>query len=99
MKQVPPEVLTDALPDADGPASEQPVPPDKSPRHPPNKPSRRRLRIKAVEERTGYSRQSIWRWYTEGDFPKPHYLGTERCWFEDEIAAWEAANTKEADNG
>lgn len=54
-----------------------------------NRPKRRRLKIAAVEERTGYSRQSIWRWYTQGDFPKPHYLGTERVWFEDELEAWE----------
>lgn len=55
-----------------------------------NHPFRRRLKIKAVEERTGYHRQTIWRWYTAGEFPPPHYLGSERCWFEDEIEAWES---------
>ena len=54
-----------------------------------NKPKRRRLGITALEERLGYSRQSIWRFYTKGDFPIPHYLGQKRCWFEDEVEAWE----------
>jgi predicted DNA-binding transcriptional regulator AlpA len=53
------------------------------------KPSRRRLDINAVEERTGYHRQSIWRFYTTGTFPKPHYLGAERRWYEDELELWE----------
>jgi predicted DNA-binding transcriptional regulator AlpA len=53
-----------------------------------NKPKRRRLGITALEELLGYSRQSFWRWYTKGDFPKPHYLGQKRCWFEDEVEAW-----------
>lgn len=54
-----------------------------------NRPSRRRLKIGGVEERTGVHRQTIWRWYRAGAFPRPHYLGSERVWFEDEIEAWE----------
>ena len=51
-------------------------------------PKCRRLGITALEELLGYSRQSIWRWYTKGNFPKPHYLGQKRCWFENEVEAW-----------
>jgi predicted DNA-binding transcriptional regulator AlpA len=53
------------------------------------KPNRIRLDIKAVETRLGCHRQTIWRWYTTRDFPKPHYLGQNRLWWEDEIEAWE----------
>ena len=53
------------------------------------RPTRRRLKIAGVEERTGVHRQTIWRWYTAGIFPAPHYLGVERLWFEDEIIDWE----------
>jgi predicted DNA-binding transcriptional regulator AlpA len=55
-----------------------------------NRPTRRRLKIAGVEERTGVHRQTIWRWYKVGLFPTPHYLGSERMWFEDEIETWEA---------
>jgi predicted DNA-binding transcriptional regulator AlpA len=66
-------------------------PTQKSSCHGVNRPTRRRLKISGVEERTGVHRQTIWRWYTdpENDFPRPHYLGSERQWFEDEIERWE----------
>ena len=57
--------------------------------HSTTRPTRRRLKIAAVEERTGYHRQTIWRWNKNGTFPQPHYLGSERLWFEDEIEDWE----------
>ena len=50
---------------------------------------RRRLNITALEKRLGCSRQTIWRRYTTGDFPKPHYLGAHRLWFAHEIEQWE----------
>ena len=50
---------------------------------------RRRLKIAELEQRLGVHRQTIWRWYTFGDFPKPHYLGQAREWFDDEISEWE----------
>ena len=50
-----------------------------------NRPTRRRLKIAGIEERTGVHRQTIWRWYKGELFPVPHYLGSERMWFEDEI--------------
>ena len=57
--------------------------------HDVNRPTRRRLKIGGIEERTGVHRQTIWRWYKAGLFPPPHYLGSERQWFEDEIISWE----------
>jgi len=53
------------------------------------KPNRRRHNISELEKRLGCSRQTIWRWYTTGNFPKPHYLGQCRVWWEHEIEQWE----------
>ena len=52
-------------------------------------PTRRRLNIRGVEARTGFHRQTIRRRYTNDDFPKPHYLGANRVWWEDEVEHWE----------
>ena len=51
--------------------------------------NRRRLNIRMLEERLRCHRQTIWRWYKKGRFPKPHYLGQNRLWFEAEVEAWE----------
>jgi predicted DNA-binding transcriptional regulator AlpA len=53
------------------------------------KPTRNRLDINALEDRLGCHRQTIWRWYTGRDFPRPHYLGAKRLWWEDEVELWE----------
>lgn len=50
---------------------------------------RYRLGISALEERLGVSRRTISRWTRSGHLPPPHYLGTHRLWFSDEIEAWE----------
>ena len=52
-------------------------------------PTRNRLDINALEARLACHRQTIWRWYTTRDFPRPHYLGQKRLWWEDEVEAWE----------
>jgi predicted DNA-binding transcriptional regulator AlpA len=49
----------------------------------------RRFKIAELEARLGVSRQTVWRWYSNGDFPKPHYLGAHRLWFAHEIEQWE----------
>jgi len=49
----------------------------------------RRFKIAELEVRLGCSRQTIWRWYTAGRLPAPHYLGQHRLWFEHEIEQWE----------
>jgi predicted DNA-binding transcriptional regulator AlpA len=62
------------------------------------KPIRRRIKSKTVEEITGFSRWSHNRWAAEGRFPKPHKLSTseENVWFEDEILEWLEQNTVDA---
>lgn len=52
-------------------------------------PSRKILRLPAVQEKTGLGRDSIYRGAREGWFPR-HIKLTERCsgWFEDEIDRW-----------
>jgi predicted DNA-binding transcriptional regulator AlpA len=51
--------------------------------------NKKRLNIQMLEERLCFHRQTIWRKYKEGKFPKPHYLGQNRLWFEAEIELWE----------
>lgn len=53
-----------------------------------------RINIRQLAERLAVSKQSIWRWYTVGDFPHPHYLGQNRVWFLDEIESWESEHTR-----
>jgi len=49
----------------------------------------RRLTVAQLEQRLACTKQTIWRWYTKSDFPKPHYLGQNRVWFEADVEAWE----------
>lgn len=49
-----------------------------------------RIGIAELEHRLGRDRATIWRWYRTGRFPPPHYIGERRCWFEADIARWEA---------
>ncbi len=48
-----------------------------------------RLGIAEIEARLGRDKATIWRWYTAGKFPAPHYIGERRAWFLHEIEAWE----------
>ena len=50
----------------------------------------RRLGIAEVERRLGVDRTTVWRWCKAGMLPKPHYLGTRRAWFEEDIVRFEA---------
>ncbi len=34
------------------------------------------------------SRQSIKRWYKDGKFPEPHFIGQRRYWLRTEIEEW-----------
>lgn len=49
------------------------------------------LSDRQVAERYSVTRNTIWTWSREGDFPTPHKL-SERCsrWRLDEIEAWES---------
>jgi predicted DNA-binding transcriptional regulator AlpA len=49
----------------------------------------RRLTVAQLEQRLACTKQTIWRWYTKGSFPKPHYLGQNRVWFESDVESWE----------
>ena len=51
-----------------------------------------RIRLDMTDLRQRYSKaaNTIWRWYTEGDFPRPHYLQGKRYWWLDEVETWEA---------
>ncbi|WP_369158830.1 hypothetical protein [Candidatus Thiodiazotropha sp. LNASS1] len=46
---------------------------------------RTRSGIRKVGRRYDRHPQTIWRWYTKGIFPKPHYVNGYRQWFDDEL--------------
>lgn len=49
-----------------------------------------RLGIAAVEARVGVERSTLWRWYRDGKFPRPEYLGgVHRVWTVEAIEKWE----------
>jgi predicted DNA-binding transcriptional regulator AlpA len=50
---------------------------------------RTRINVRQLEDRLAVSKQTIWRWYSSGDFPRPHYLGQNRLWWLREVEAWE----------
>ena len=56
--------------------------------------NRIRLNARQVAERLGVSKQTVWRWYTAGDFLKPHYLGQNRVWWLSDVEAWESEHTR-----
>jgi|GEM_PF-3762457 len=53
--------------------------------------SKKRLTVADLEQRLACTKQTIWRWYNDPKvaFPKPHYLGQNRVWFESDVEAWE----------
>jgi prophage regulatory protein len=52
----------------------------------------RLIRLPEVQHRVGLGRSTIYRWMSEGKFPKPVQLGGYAvAWMEDEIAEWIAA--------
>ena len=56
------------------------------------------IRLKEVIDSTGLARSTIYKYITEGTFPKPVPLG-DRCvgWVEDEVHDWILARIKERD--
>ena len=57
---------------------------------------RQRLEIGAVCDRYNRSPVTIWSWYTKGTFPKPHYIGNQRHWWDDELDDWDRSILAEA---
>ncbi|MBA3890641.1 MAG: AlpA family phage regulatory protein [Gemmatimonadaceae bacterium] len=51
-------------------------------------PTDRLLSLKDVCERVALSRASVWRMYTEDEFPKPARIGARSLWSEREVSAW-----------
>lgn len=49
----------------------------------------RLIRLPEVQHRVGLGRSTIYRWMSEGKFPKPVQLGGYSvAWAEDELEAW-----------
>lgn len=44
--------------------------------------------IKTVEDKTGLTRQSIWRYLQANKFPLPTKIGNRNAWLESSIDAW-----------
>lgn len=57
------------------------------------------MRLKEVMDTTGLSRSTIYKYISDGVFPKPVTLG-ERCvgWVENEVHEWVLARIEERDN-
>ncbi|WP_348521287.1 AlpA family transcriptional regulator [Chromohalobacter sp. 296-RDG] len=54
------------------------------------------IRIKDVMDRTGLARSTIYKYISEGKFPKPIKLGTRAvAWVETEIDGWIQASIEE----
>ncbi len=49
----------------------------------------RRLNTRDIEDLTGKSRQTIWRWCKAGKFPLPQYINGQRSWTETAINEWQ----------
>ncbi len=56
------------------------------------------IRLKEVSNVTGLARSTIYKYVSEGNFPKPVSLG-DRCvgWLESEVQGWIAARVEERD--
>ena len=49
----------------------------------------RLIRLPEVQHRVGLGRSTIYRWMSEGNFPKPVQLGGYSvAWAEDQVEAW-----------
>lgn len=56
----------------------------------------RLLRLKEVKMRVGLGRSTIYRWISEGNFPKPVRLGCRSVgWLESAIDTWIVSRSKE----
>ena len=55
----------------------------------------RLIRLPEVQHQVGLGRSTIYRWMSEGKFPKPVQLGGYAvAWAEDEVQAWIATRLK-----
>ena len=59
----------------------------------------RLLRLKEVKMRVGLGRSTIYRWISEGNFPKPVKLGVQSvAWRENDIDYWVSSRTSAGKN-
>ena len=66
--------------------------------HKPEKPLRL-LRLQEVKMRVGLGRSTIYRWISEGNFPKPVKLGVQSvAWRENDIDYWVSSRTSAGKN-
>jgi prophage regulatory protein len=58
------------------------------------------IRLKEVIESTGLARSTVYKFISDGGFPKPISLG-DRCvgWLESEVQDWIVSKVKERDLG
>lgn len=50
--------------------------------------SKKLIFIKTVENKTGRNRQTLWRYWTAGKFPKPVKIESANAWLESEVDQW-----------
>jgi predicted DNA-binding transcriptional regulator AlpA len=50
----------------------------------------KRIGISELESRLGISRVTVRRWYLQGTFPPPEFIGERRSWRVEVIEKWEA---------
>jgi predicted DNA-binding transcriptional regulator AlpA len=49
---------------------------------------RKRIKLADVRARYPVDPVTIWRKIKAGSFPQPHYIGSRRFWYLDEVEAW-----------
>ncbi|UBS32871.1 AlpA family transcriptional regulator [Altererythrobacter sp. N1] len=60
----------------------------------------RLIRLPEVQHRVGLGRSTIYRWMSEGKFPKPVQLGGYAvAWAEDDVEAWIAVRLGQPSSG
>lgn len=69
-----------------------PAPVDELPARP------RLLRLRDVKAKVGFSQATIYRWMSEGTFPRPLKVGHGSAWRESDIDAWIAARLAERED-
>lgn len=57
------------------------------------------LRIKAVEEISGFHRQSLWRKVKQGKFPRPIKDGPVNLWRQSQIIEWQRSLEGRSEKG
>lgn len=62
--------------------------------HRPYDPNKKWLTVRDLRARGLPTGTTIYRWYTQADFPKPLYMGSLKVWDRAAIEAWEASHIR-----